>query len=237
MLDQTQTIDPFDSASDPVLPTYDLFGKAEISAWACALVKGQGKMPFDPAVHEKRFTAIDIFIQPLAEIDVKYPKSLEDHPIAESKEWAQITLASIKALGINNVREVNGMWARVTKVPNGKHYVNKDGDKRDETTFKFVEFYADEDACRAAYLAAGGQPGNGNGHNVPVATSENAEQLQALNVMKVVINNVAPGKTTFAEVQEAIKAHVFYPHVVKWYPVESVEVGELITESTKLLPF
>jgi len=54
--------DPFDAASNPPVQTYDLFGKVELSAWACALVKGQGKVAFDPSVHEKRFTAIDIFI-------------------------------------------------------------------------------------------------------------------------------------------------------------------------------
>src|SRR5689334_525545 len=121
-----ETFDPFETASNPPTQTYDLFGKVEISAWACALVKGQGKVAYDPNVHEKRFTAVDIYVQPLPEIDVKYPKSLEDHPVAESKEWASITLASIKALGVNNVREVNGRYARIARVPNGKQYEKKD---------------------------------------------------------------------------------------------------------------
>ena len=243
---ETQEQDAFDQASNPVLPTYDLFGKVEISAWACALVKGQGKVAFDPGVHEKRFTAIDVFIQPLPEIDVKYPKTLEDHPIAESREWANITLASIKALGINNVREVNGRYARVARVPNGKKYERKDtsgiltGEMRDETTFKFIAFYATEDECRAAYLAAGGTPSNGHNAPQPVApvTNEDTERATAYQFLKVIVANAARGKATFAEAQEAVGlALQQYPTVAKFYLANSVETGELITEITKLLPF
>ena len=237
--------DPFDAASNPPVQTYDLFGKVELSAWACALVKGQGKVAFDPSVHEKRFTAIDIFIQPLAEMDVKYHKMLEDHPIAESREWANITLASIKALGINNVREVNDRWARVTRVPNGKKYEKKDtsgnptGEMRDETTFKFITLYADENACRAACLAAGGTPSNGNNAPQPVTpNAEDTERATAYQFLKVIVSNAARGKATFAEAQEAVGlALQQYPTVAKFYLANSVETGELITETTNLLPF
>jgi len=241
------TDDPFDSASNPVLPTYDLFGKVEISAWYCALVKGQGKVAFDPATHEKRFTAIDIYIQPLPEIDVKYPKSLEDHPIAESKEWAGITFASLKALGVNNIREANGQWARITRVANGKQYEKKDaqgnktGQFADETTFKFVAFYSDEDACRTAYIAAGGQP-SGNGHNQPTSVApdaNDAERATALAFLKVIVGNSVRGLTDWNVAKEAVaKALAQYPTVAKFYTADSVETGQLMTEANdKLLPF
>jgi len=246
MLQETKEFDPFEEASNPPEQTYDLFGMVEINAWACAFQKGvKGGVPYDPAVHEKRHTMIDIFIQPLPEINVKYPKSLEFHDVTWSVSWSKFTLPSIKALGIDNVREINGKWARVARVPNGRQYPAKDtqgnptGEMKDETTFKFVQFFDTEDACRSAYLAAGGQP-SGNGHNNPTFTSvtpEDAERIQALNILRVVINNVAPGKLNFAEVEEAIKAHVFYPHVEKWYTVDSVETRELITELTGHLPF
>lgn len=100
MQPETKEFDPFASASEPTIQTYDLFGLVEINAWACALVTGQGKVSFDPNAHKQRYTAIDIFIQPLVEIEVKYPRSLESHWIAEFKEWAQTTLPSIKAAGL-----------------------------------------------------------------------------------------------------------------------------------------
>jgi hypothetical protein len=241
--------DPFDSASNPVLPTYDLFGKVEISAWYCALVKGQGKVAYDPSAHDKRFTAIDIYIQPLPEIDVKYPKSLEDHPIAESKEWAGITFASLKALGVNNIREANGRFARVARVANGKQYEKKDaqgnktGQFADETTFKFVAFFATEDACRAAYVAAGGAPSNGaNGHNNPTPVApdaSDAERATALAFLKVIVSNSVRGLTDWTIAKDAVaKALAQYPTVAKFYTAESVETGQLMSEANdKLLPF
>ena len=256
MLDEktTQTeVDPFDAASNPPEQTYDLFGKVEISAWACALVKGQGKVPFDPNTHDKRYTAIDIFVQPLAEIDVKYPRSLEIHPIAEFGEWAKIVLPSIKALGIDNVREVNDRWARIARVPTGKTYDKKDasgnptGEKGNETTFKFVTLFADEDACRAAYVAAGGAASNGNGatgHNVPLqAGTEDAEKATAFQFLKVIVQQSTKGMTKethkWADAVAAVQKGIdVYPDVVgQYYKADSLEVGALITEHTNLLPF
>lgn len=251
MLEQTATqeFDPFASASDPELPNYDLWGMVEINAYACALVKGQGKVPYDPAIHDKRFTGIDIYIQPLAEIDVKYPKTYEEHLVAEFPEWAKITLPSIKAAGYANVREINGKWARVARVPNGKKYPKKDsagnatGEMAEETTFKFVEFFNSEEDCRKAYLAAGGKPGNGsNGHNVPtsepVTGPDDQERATAYAFLKVIVGNAAKGKATFAEAKDAVGlALAQYPTVAKFYNAEAVEVGMLITEVTKLLPF
>lgn len=247
MLDTKQETDLYDEASNPQERTYDLFGKVEINVWECGFTKGvKGAQAYDPARHDKRHLMVDMFIQPLAEIDVKYPKSLEFHDVTWSRPYG-IVWSSIKALGINNLREVAGRWVRVGKVPDGNSYQRKDANGNlmtnqdgspvmvETTCFKFVEFFADEDACRAAYLAAGGKAAdaNGNGHS----PAEDAERIQARNTMIAVINNVAPGKTTFAEVQEAIKAHGFYPYVVKYYPVDSVETGQLISEMTKLLPF
>lgn len=236
MLDQTKEFDPFESASAPAVQTYDLFGKVEINAWACALVKGQGKVPFDPQTHDKRFTAIDVFIQNLPEIDIKYPKSLERHWIAESKEWANITLKSIKDCGFDNVREINGKWARVTMVPNGKKYTNSNGEPKEETTFKFLAFYADEDECRAMYLANGGQPSNG--HNVatsaPVSNEDKEKETQKA-FLKVVVANAARGQNDIEEVKKILApAIAAYPSVAKYFTVDSPETLQLIDEA---LPF
>jgi hypothetical protein len=247
--DQTKEYDPFDEATNPPEQTYDLFGKIEISAWACAFQKGvKGGVPYDPAVHEKRHTMIDIFIQPLPEINVKYPKTLEFHDVTWSVSWAKFTLPSIKALGIDNVKEINGKWARVARVPNGKQYAAKDtngnptGEMRDETTFKFIAFFADEDACRAAYLAAGGQTSaNGNGHNIPTTepiTQENAERATAEAFLKVIVTNAARGASDYATAKEAVgKALAQYPTVAKFFNADSLETGALITETTGHLPF
>jgi len=234
---QTTEFDPFASASDPTVQTYDLFGQIEINAWAGALVKGQGRIPFDPTnPNHKRLTMIDVFVQPLAEIDVKYSKTLECHWVAEFPEWAKITLPSIKALGIDNVREINGKWARVARVPNGKQYEKKDaqgnptGEMRDETTFKFVAFYTDEDACRAAYVAAGGQVGaNGNGNSAPV-TAEDTEKQTALAFLRVIVQNAARGKKPNEANRAVLTALAQYPTVSKYFNIDSTETQNLIAE-------
>src|SRR5688572_23952290 len=229
--------DPYASASDPVLQNFDLFGQVEINAWACALVKGTGKVPFDPTnPGHKRYTAIDVFIQPLLEIDVKYTKSLEAHWIAEFPEWAKITLPSIKAEGVANVREINGKWARVARVPNGKKYEKKDkatgqptGEFADETTFKFVAFYDTEDACRAAYLANGGTPGNGHAPAQPV-TAEDGDKATNYAFLKVIVTNAARGAKTIDEAKDAVGVALLgYPTVAKYYSVDSPETVDLIT--------
>jgi hypothetical protein len=240
MLEQTATqdFDPFESASNPAQRSFDLWGKAELSAWACALVKGTGKVPYNSNNPDhKRFTAIDIYVQPLIELDVKYPKSLEDHPVAEFPEWAKITLPSIKALGIDNVREVNGKWARIARVPNGKKYPKKDtngnptGEMADETTFKFIAFFDTEDACRADYLANGGKPLDGNGRNTPQPISEDKERDTAAAFLKVIVTNNARGKDNFAQAKDAVAAALIgFPTVAKFYTAESDEVKKLIDD-------
>src|SRR5690349_4460939 len=108
---ETKEVDLFDEASNPPEKTYDLFGKVEVKVWECAFEKGtKGGVPFDPARHQKRHLMVDIFIQPLAEIDVKYPKSLEFHDVTWSNPYAKIVWPSIKALGINNLRKINDRW-------------------------------------------------------------------------------------------------------------------------------
>lgn len=225
--------DPFAAASDPIVPTYDLFGAVEISAWACHLQKGVGKVPYDPNnPNHKRLTAIDVFIQPLAEIEVKYPKTLEEHWVAEFPEWAKITLPSIKAAGFENVREINGKYARVARVPSGKKYDAKDkdgnltGEKKDELTFKFIEFYADEAACRAAWIAAGGKPA---GESAPVMSASEAERETALAFLKVLIPAAVRGKTADEAIKAAETAINNNPVVGKVFTINSPETMELIT--------
>jgi hypothetical protein len=228
--------DPFASASDPSVETrtYDLFGVVEISAWACHLQKGVGKVPFDAANPDhKRMTAIDVFIQPLPEMDVKYPKTLEDHWIAEFPTWAKITLTSIKAAGFENVREINGKWARVTRVDSlDKPFDKKDaqgnptGEKTTKKTMKFVEFYDTEEACRAAYLANGGKSAEAN---APVADPADAEKTAAVAFLKVIVANACKGKTLTDDWKGAINtALTQYPTVAKFFNADSTEVTELV---------
>lgn len=229
-----ETFDPFDSASNPTVQSFQLFGMVEINAWACALVTGQGKVPYDASNPDhKRYTAIDIFIQPLPEIEVKNPKSCERHWIAEFPEWSKITLKSIKEAGIENVREINGKWAQVEPVANGKKYTDKNtGEERSETTFKFIKFFADENECRAAYFAAGGKP-LANQESKPVSNNDSGKQTNYA-FLKVIVGNAVRGKTSFDEAQAAVEIAIkAYPSVAEHYNHQSPETVELINQNLK----
>ena len=176
MATNPQTIlndDPLDSADNATLTPRAYYGKLEIDAWFCALVKGTGKVPFDPAVHKQRATALDISLLPIAEQNVSFP--IARNMIAESREWAGVVLPSIKALGVT-AKELNGRFVKLSQVPSGRIYEAKDkqgnptGEKKEATTLKFLAIYPDEAACVAAYKAETGRDGNnGNGHEAPSA--------------------------------------------------------------------
>lgn len=233
--------DAFDAATNAQVRTFDLFGLVEISAWACHLEKGQGKIPFDPGnPNHKRMTAIDVFIQPLPEIDVKYPKSLECNWLAEYNTWAKITLPSIKnafqkstGQELGSVKQINGMYARVARVDSlDKKYEKKDsngngtGEMVTPKTFKFVEFYADEDACRAAYVAAGGQAMGASSAVAP--SQEQSDKNAAMAFLPVIVKNALNGKglTINDDWKAAVNtALAQYPMVVKHFNAESPEVA------------
>lgn len=238
--------DPFAAASNPdvTTPNYDLFGLVELNAFGCALIKGQGKTPWEALTPEqqaanKRVTAIQMYVQPLAEIDVKYPKQWECDWIAEYQTWAGITLPSIKAMGFENVREINGKWARIARVDSkDKPYSKKDKDGNQvydahgkpefavKKTFQFVEIYDTEEACRAAYLANGGKSAEAA---APVADPADAEKTAAVAFLKVIVANACKGKTITDDWKGAINtALAQYPTVAKFFNADSPEVAELI---------
>lgn len=255
MFDETKEVDLYDEASNPPEKTYDLFGKVEVNVWECAFEKGtRGGVAYDPAKHQKRHIMVDMYIQPLAEIDVKYPKSLEFHDVTWSHPYG-IVWGSLKALGINNLREVNGQWARVAKVPDGNSYQRKDAggnlmfkpdgspDMVETTCFKFVQLFVDEGACRAAYIAAGGKSANDNGtngHNNPAPiTNDDTERQTAYQFLKVIVSNAVRGLGDWQQAKDAVALALNqYPTVTKFFSADSVETGQLMTEANdKLLPF
>lgn len=146
------TTDPFDSADNakprPMNRTY--FGQIFCDMYHAILVKGQGKVLFDQNQHseDQKVTAINLTLNPLPGASKHF--TIERSMIAESNEWAKITLPSLKALNISS-RVLNGKFAQVELVPTGRTYVSKeDGQTKENTTFKFIAIYDTEQACRAA---------------------------------------------------------------------------------------
>lgn len=70
----TQVQDPWVTAMDPPKPVSEWYGQMKVNAWFCALVKGQGKIPWDPNSVDpntgnpaRRFTAIDLALAPISD--------------------------------------------------------------------------------------------------------------------------------------------------------------------------
>lgn len=222
--------DPFASADNPQVRPPEYFGKLEVDAWFCALVKGQGKVPFDNTLHpvDQRRTAVDLHIIPLAGMKMNYP--LTRGVIAESKEWSGVVWPSLRNLGVQSLRELKDAerWCKATVEPTGRTY-QSNGVTKEATTFKFLALYATEAECEAAW---GGtkeadwldEPAT------PAPATNGAEQREretALAFAAILVKQA----TSLVELDERLKQ---FPLVSKFFSVDSPEILELAGE---LAPF
>ena len=69
--------------------------------------------------------------------------------IAESNEWAKIVKPSLRDLG-TDLRALNGKFVQAQLVPTGRGWVNQQGEKKENTTFKFLAVYDDFETCAKA---------------------------------------------------------------------------------------
>lgn len=131
------------------------FGSVTVEGRFVCLIKGQGKVDFDPAIHEmgQRRTEIKITCYPLPESGLTYFDQRE--VLAESNEFAKTVWPSAKAMGLNSVGELNNAFVKYELVETGK-YTKRDGTQGTLTTIKFHELYKDHAACLAAYEAERG---------------------------------------------------------------------------------
>lgn len=222
--------DPLESADNPEVQLPRYYGQAVVDGYFAVLVKGVGKMPFDPAQHtlDKRVTAIKLGIIPIAEQNVT--RDVFREYIAEFGAWPKITLPSLKALGLT-VKSLNNAWVCLELVNEGRTYADKNtGEQRDSLTFKMVGHYPDEAACKAAYLnrtVASGQepatpstPTNGNGHNGNGANPK--EKETALQFVKVLIGQVKGDETALSQRIAGM------PQISKHFTAQSPDVRALL---------
>lgn len=224
-MSQEQVLDPFDSADNAVEPVYNkmFFGQNFFDVWFCALIKGQGKVPFDPAIHQagQKRTAVNISIQPLASSKAQFP--FERNLIAESREWASFVLPSIKALG-KTAKELHAQFVQIEIVETGETYTDKNGVERKKTTAKYVAVFPDEASCQAAAETVFG---NGNNHTeqppVENGSNGNAEREVALKFL--------PALATQAQKDPARMAELLANNslVGKYFTINSPEVIALLS--------
>lgn len=146
--------DPFDDAMTDAPNTFA--GRCSISAWTCVLIKGQGKVPYDPQQHQgmKTSTAIEITIEPLDPTRQLIQRDMLNwtadfksvvRPSVEALAARIAEIVSLPQEQVNPLRGLNGLWVSGEFVPRPD---NKAGETW--TTLKFLAVYANEDECRAA---------------------------------------------------------------------------------------
>lgn len=165
--------DPYAVAQQRAEQPPEFYGELSVECWFCALVKGQGKVPYDANIHDRRSTAIDIAVVPLAEHNMT--NTFERQTLDWARDWARITWPSLKVLGVTSLRDIkSGKWCKFTWTGTGEKYRVKDedgneGEERERTGFKFLALYDSEDECRAAYYADTGKtpPDNEGVSDIP----------------------------------------------------------------------
>jgi len=216
----TTVLDPFDVATEAGerQPTY--FGKVDCTASFVALIKGQGKVLWTEAHGpEQRRTEVAIRLDPIDAMNLT--RAVERSVIAESREWTGTVWASLRDLGVRNAREINGKWAKVELVKSGREWINREGQKVEGTTFKFLALYNTKAECEAAWDA---ENGGGVAHS-PSTSGNGAPDMgreTALQFLPALVMQAGKDKAKLALLLSEM------PIISKYFTVDSPEVQALL---------
>ena len=234
MTDQMQQTvtndDPWTVADNAKPRDFEYFGQVKADVWFGYFPGGGAKpIPFDASQHpaDKRNVMIDVQIIPVPEQNVTFDirQSYTDF----SLDWTKITLPSIKALGVDGLRALNGKFVKVIQVDGKREKKDEMGNKTGEfyKTFKFVEVFPDQASCSVAYA--------GNHHHAeqePLPNTGDAEKDTALKFAKVVVENKAKGEKDPQKVINAVTEQLAgMPMINKYFTGSSPEIFQLIQEA------
>lgn len=219
-----------------VTPNFELWGQVSIAVWAAALVKGQGKVPYDPKVHDRMVYAIDISVVP---ITLQNSRIAERSILQTSKEWKLIQ-ESIKACGIQP-SEIDGKYVRVKFEPTGEVYTNSSGETKNKTYMHFVKVFNSVEGCEKDFKESSFNVTIEPAVESPAPANQQAqistEYETALRFLGAAVRSATKGKTK--DDLESIKKFVGAriqgsPLMSKYFTEESDEVNELILQELGL---
>lgn len=226
MLAQTLT-DILDTPYVP--PSPEIWGQVGLSLQQVALIKGVGKVPYDPTVHKSSVLSIEMIITPLPGIN--NDQAIERNMIRESREWGLVQ-ASIQEAGLTKASELNGRFVHLTLEQTGDTYTNKEGQVRNKTYPKFAKVFANEQECLADYQANGNSiqsaaapVSNGNGND------PDKDRATALAFLRPIVENAAAGQTDVNVIIQTVALNIAgMPLVNKFFTASSPETLTLINE-------
>ena len=190
-----QADDPFASAMAPQEITYsnDVYGQIDFDMYYCVLQKGVGKVVYDPGMHApgQRRTAVSVVITDIG------GNTFKRDFIAEipTDGWLGVTLPSLKALGVQDVRTISGHYVHAEMVKY-RSYKKSDGSEGALTAPKVLRFFKGEAECAAAAQSTNGNGpdwlvGNGavNGNGHTNSAGNEVERQVALQFLPAVVQN------------------------------------------------
>jgi hypothetical protein len=195
-------------------PEYRTWGQvASLNVWEAVWSVGAWLL-FDSNIHQlkDKRVRIELLIIPIDEMNARY--NVDQKFTQDNRDWAGVTLPSIKALTVPlgiKVVDVLNRFVLVKKVPNGKTYDKKGldgqptGEKGKLTDLIFEKIFVSQDECIADYIGdASGEPTTqASADAFPVDTPTTQVKTSAQNgpSIDVLIN--------FARnfVKAAVKAH------------------------------
>lgn len=217
------------------------YGQVSVDGWPCVLIKGQGKVPWDPAIHRgrRKSYAIDFTV---AHVDPTWPL-IQRTTVNFTKNFNEVTRPSVEALlptiaKIKGLVEgqfpplagLNGLWVSGT--------LELKPDNKPGETFTCVRFdgvFPDEAACRAAYEADTGAEVGGSpvadlpfesGPPKPEPKSERATFAAFLpNLWKQAQGAAADPSGVVVEMARLLEAS---PLLKQYFNIESPEVVALM---------
>lgn len=194
---------PVDEFAPTAPPTGEktYFGEVTIvDHYDVALVKGVGKVVFDPLQHreDQKAKLIIITISCKDKQDAVYTVTQE--AINSSKEWRK-TYPSLAKIGAT-VPTLLGRWVQMKKAPTGETFVSKQTNETvNKTAFVFVEAYPDEETMKAAQEAfyAKFRQASGDGESEPQGATPRIQAVTQ-NVVGTPVEAPAPAidRTTAA---------------------------------------
>ena len=227
------TNDPYEEAINAKPPTFELYGQIRVDAHYLFFPGNKQKpVVFDPAIHpqDKRSLEVELQLIPIAEQNINWDEYQK--MLAFTADWTKIVLPSIKAMGIDDLRALNNKWVRVAKVPGNRKRLDKDTHEETGefwTTYKFMELYPDEAACKAAFV--GHSPSDTEVNQAPAAQS-NETKAAALTFLKVFVSQAAKHITDRAEIEKQVANDIANNSLISpLFTVQSPEVQAAIDEA------
>ncbi len=213
-----------------VQQAYEVWGQAFVAVWRAALVKGEGKVPFDPTIHKSMVYAIDLSIVPITEQNAKH---VERSLIQNSKEWEMIQ-KSIKDLGVTP-SEIDQKYVRIAFEPTGETYTNSNGETKNKTVIKFLKVFKNEAECIADYGATNMgdvAPATDDNAGVPAAGQKEFESAKKLLEASIrsALKSVSEPEEVKALVLVKVKAS---PVMARFFSESSPELDDMIAAALK----